>query len=177
MSFVRVARMIEQWKVIKEFPDYTVSNLGKVKNAITNQILRFYINNRGYYAISVGHKPTKHFYIHRLVMETFVGPCPNGMQVNHLDMNKLNNSLSNLEYCTAQENTNHAMENGAIGFFCKGEKHPNSKLSVNDVIKIRSLVLEGCSDSHIADIFGVHSSTIGAIRKKENWNFPEALSP
>lgn len=110
--------MQEIWKNIKKFNGlYKVSNLGKVKSLISNRILTpatvAYQNTKrtGYYVVNLKRKL---YYIHRLVAEAFI-PNPNNLpQVNHIDGNKKNNCVENLEWCTNSENIRHAYENNLI---------------------------------------------------------------
>lgn len=104
---------------------YEVSNLGRLRSRYyTSTVLRDrpkiltpFIDN-GYEKISLGTGKGKRktFLVHRLVAITFLGPPPDERpHVNHLDGNKANNRLSNLEYCSAKENNRHAAENGLSG--------------------------------------------------------------
>ena len=72
--------------------NYQVSSYGRVYNIKTGRFLAGTINEDGYnrVCLSAG-KKHKSFYVHLLVMEAFAGPCPDGMQVRHLDGNSLNN--------------------------------------------------------------------------------------
>ena len=119
---------MEEWKEIKGFEGkYAVSNMGNVKRLeqykrcgkyggqtlINEQIVKPYKNFRGYYRVylSVNGKNYPRF-VHRLVAEAFV---PNGEkkpQVNHIDGNKENNNVANLEWVTNQENNIHAFDIG-----------------------------------------------------------------
>jgi hypothetical protein len=65
------------------------------------------------------------FSVHRLVMAAFVGPCPDGMVVNHIDGDKQNNTLGNLEYVTHKENVRHAF---AIGLSSYGRRGTETHL-------------------------------------------------
>ena len=115
--------MIEEWRPILGYKNrYEVSNLGRVRGP------RGIIGWRGknkYMIVSLHGKrkePTttqsKPFiyevkvYVHQLVAEAFLGPCPEGHEVNHIDTDKSNNVLSNLEYVTRSENLKHAYKNG-----------------------------------------------------------------
>lgn len=108
----------EIWKDILEFKgQYQVSNLGNVRSLIRNKILKpakisnNRINSTGYYVVNL---KGKLYYIHRLVAETFI-PNPNKLpQVNHIDGNKLNNCIDNLEWCTNSENIKHAYRTGLM---------------------------------------------------------------
>lgn len=99
---------MEIWKKIKGFEMYEISNLGNVRNTITNKILTPCDNGKGYMRVNLNHK-TK--YIHRLVAEAFI-PNPNNWPViNHKDENKKNNDISNLEWCTVSYNNNYGTKN------------------------------------------------------------------
>lgn len=99
----------EEWRTIQEFPKYEVSNLGKVRNKDTLHILHFFTQNCGYDVISFSKVKRT---IHRLVAIAFL-PNPNNLKyVNHIDGNKHNNTVSNLEWCTCSENIQHARRTG-----------------------------------------------------------------
>lgn len=76
----------------------------------------------------------KCLYIHRLVLEAFVGPCPEGMECCHEDDNPSNNNLSNLRWGTRLDNSKDKKRNGRTN---RGEKSPTAKLTAEDVIAIR----------------------------------------
>lgn len=109
--------MKEIWKDIQGYEGlYQVSNLGRVKRVTTGRILKGGKDKYGYlivnlYKYSVGSIKT----IHRLVAEAFIPNPENKPQVNHVDENKTNNSLDNLEWMTAKENTNHGTRNERSG--------------------------------------------------------------
>ncbi len=102
------------WKTIKEFPEYQISDVGEVKSYRCGKttILKPGIRN-GYPYVDLcqNGKPNK-CYIHRLVLSAYKGPCPKGLEANHLDGDKRNSQLDNLEWVTSSENTIHAYQNG-----------------------------------------------------------------
>jgi hypothetical protein len=111
--------MEEIWKDIKcigsAYSKYEVSNLGRVKNTKTGNILTPQINSRnGYYIVGLSGFDGQHktVFVHKLVAETFLGERPYKHDINHIDGNKLNNAIDNLEYCTRSENVSHAYETG-----------------------------------------------------------------
>lgn len=95
----------EQWKTITDFPNYEVSDQGRVRNKTTKK-LRSFSYNHGYPQVDL-YPGQQTRTIHRLVADAFLGEHP-GMQVNHIDGNKKNNCIENLEWCTASENNQHA---------------------------------------------------------------------
>lgn len=113
MSEIIWKRMIYHGKDLGDF--YLVSNTGEVKGVKTGKIRKKNINHEGYYFVSVslGSRENKPLIkIHRAVAETFIGN-PNAFPViNHKDGNKLNNNVENLEFCTYEHNTNHALHMG-----------------------------------------------------------------
>lgn len=105
--------MEEVWKDITDYPNYQVSNLGRVKNKKTGKLKQPQIDRTGYYQqVWLTHNGKANTQrIHRLVAETFLGKHPD-LMVNHIDGDKLNNRVTNLEWCTAKENNDHAIRMG-----------------------------------------------------------------
>jgi hypothetical protein len=113
--------MKEIWKSIPNYEGlYEASNLGRIKSCcrfnlkgalIQEKILKPYILNTGYLMVNLyKNKIMKHCYIHRLIMLAFKGKST--LEVNHINLEKSDNRLDNLEYCTPKENINHAKNLG-----------------------------------------------------------------
>lgn len=135
------------WVLIPDFPEYEVSDKGEVRSkdrevtqvsrwgtpmtrTYSGCILKQKINDNGYAQVLIRNQfnGSKTINIHRLVAEIFVAGKEDGLVVNHIDGNKLNNHFSNLEWVTQKRNVEHAFENGLskIPFgvdsnACKGE--------------------------------------------------------
>lgn len=109
--------MNEIWKAIKGYEGlYQVSNLGRVlsngRKCVT-RIMKAQRNTKGYYYVNLfKYGKRTPVLIHRLVAETFIPNIENKGTVNHIDGNKLNNSVNNLEWNTCSENIKHAYANG-----------------------------------------------------------------
>lgn len=99
-------------------------------------------------------------------MLTFVGPS--NLEVNHKDGNKLNNNLSNLEYCTSKENMSHAKLKGLTPNR-KGDKTGMAKLTEDKILEIRELFNQGKTNVYIANKYNVAPNTISTIRHKKTW--------
>lgn len=108
--------MEEIWKDIEGYEGlYQVSDLGRVKSFATSRVLKPYRNKAGYllvYLCKNGKRKTHR--IHRLVAQSFIPNPENKPEVNHLDENKTNNMVSNLEWSTRKENLNHGTRNERI---------------------------------------------------------------
>jgi hypothetical protein len=98
---------MEEWREIKDFPNYSVSNSGNILNTKTNKMMK--LNKKsGYYHISLTNNTNKKsLLVHRLVAMAFIPNPENKSDVNHKDKDKLNNNLSNLEWMTRKENNSH----------------------------------------------------------------------
>lgn len=99
--------MAEVWKKVpvEGLERYSISSIGQVRNDDRKRIMKIYLSNRGYYCIQLSGAKTKHFRVHRLVALAFI-PNPNEYPyVNHIDGNKENNCIENLEWCTQLHNT------------------------------------------------------------------------
>jgi hypothetical protein len=107
--------MLEIWKNISFNEQYQVSNFGNVKSLISNKILKGRPCDKGYLYVVI---KQKNYSIHRLVASHFFeDKNTEKLQVNHLDCNKSNNNLENLEWCTNKENMLHAKENNRFKKF------------------------------------------------------------
>lgn len=109
--------MIEEiWKDIKGYEGfYQVSNFGSVKRVATGKILKCGKDGGGYLKVDLcKNKVRSTKRIHRLVAHAFIPNPENKSQVNHIDENKTNNSVNNLEWMTAKENNNHGKHNERV---------------------------------------------------------------
>lgn len=164
--------MEEIWEVIKDFPKYEVSTLGRVRNCKTGRVLKAGISSgTGYLVCGLcvdGKATTKA--VHRLVAETFIPNMDNKNQVNHKDGNKLNNNVNNLEWCTSKHNLRHARDTGLNNN--SGEQHFLSKLTKEQVDFIREKYIprdKEYSGVALARKFGVSQQTISDIINNKNW--------
>jgi hypothetical protein len=101
----------EIWKTIEEFPIYEVSNLGRIKNTISQKILCNNIKSGYHHVCLINSNYRKNCKLHRVIAMAFIPNPENKSDVNHKDKNKLNNKLSNLEWMTRKENCLHKCEN------------------------------------------------------------------
>lgn len=153
--------------------NYYVQDDGKIFSERTNKILSVQLDKDGYEKVQMMSTDGKrHRYsVHRLVLENF-NPIENmnKFQVNHIDGNKRNNNLSNLEWVTCSENLIHAHKIGLKNQF--GEHNNASKLTEEQVKEIINMLLEHkYIYGQIAEKFGVSDDTIGSIKRKENWKY------
>jgi len=166
----------ESWKTIEKFPDYAVSDLGRVKRITPARIGRRIEQpgrvlkpsiNRGYTRVVLA-SPNgiwKTCNIHSLVLEAFVCPCPGGKECCHYDGDPGNNKLSNLRWGTSKENHADRKRHGKVAV---GERHGRSKLKESQVRDIRKL--SGiASQREIAEAFGISPLQVGKIQRREMW--------
>ena len=163
---------MEIWKDIKGYEGYyQISNLGRVKSLRSNKLLKPALD-RGYsYVVLCVKMKSKKYKIHRLIAIHFIPNYHNKPHINHIDGNKRNNDISNLEWCTNDENRKHA---AAIGLMVRGSKHYFAKLTEDNVRYIKKAYAnKEISQNKLAIKFGVHRKTIYDIIIGKQWKHVE----
>lgn len=105
--------------------------------------------------------------LHRLLALTFISNPTNLPQVNHIDGDKYNNELENLEWCSAKHNVIHSYEAGLASN--KGERHPQSILNYSLVEELRDKYRSGESVVQLSKEYGIKYHTIWKTVKNVNW--------
>lgn len=106
--------------------------------------------------------------VHTLVTLAFIPKPDHNCEVNHIDGNKLNNSVSNLEWCSHRDNMIHCIENNLRNTAC-GEDMPNSVLKEADIYRIFELREKGLTHREIAKIYSIDSASITRILTGKAW--------
>lgn len=146
--------------------NYLVSNMGRIKHSYSGKILKPTKNNNGYYLVKI-YEPSgvKTIPVHRLVARTFLQR--QDYEVNHINADKSDNRLINLELVTREENLQHARDNGLYSKK-KGEEHFSFKFTkeqVDDMIEFQKL---GFKLKEIAESFGTSISyTCTMIKQRQ----------
>jgi len=180
-----MAKKEEIWKPIQHYEEsYAISNLGQIKSIdryvnskIGKRLSRGVIKtpklDKDGYAITSLYKnqKAKFISIHRLVATHFIPNPENKPQVNHIDGNKLNNCVNNLEWCTSIENIKHSWDKlGRNNLHSKGEKCNFSKLKLEDIHFIRTNYnKKTLNQIKLANMFGVSDSLISQIINNKIW--------
>lgn len=148
---------------------YSVDNMGNVYSVCYNwrgygeRKLKTNINKYGYATVSLTKESkSKNVRVHKIVAEAFLGNKPDGLQIRHLDGNKLNNNFENLKYGTAMEN---AQDREIHGNTARGERIGTSKLTDNQVNEIRSSFNKRGDMVKLSKKYGVSVTTIYYIIK------------
>jgi hypothetical protein len=158
-------------KLIPGCPGYKASSDGKIWSNKTNKFLCEYISQYGYSLICLylsGSKITKR--VSRLILEAFVGPCPDGMEACHINGKRNHNHIYNLRWDTPSNNQKDAVKHGThVSFKNRGENSSASKLTKNEVDLIRHLHKLKVSNYKLAKQFKVDQSTISLIVNYKRW--------
>lgn len=153
------------WKIISDFPNYKVSDSGEVFSIKRGILLKPSISKFGYARVTLyKDNGEKHkIMVHRLVAKAFI-PNPNELeQVNHINENKLDNTVSNLEWCTSSYNVNFGSRNGVVSEKLRKIKNETTAKPINQInIETNEIVRTWTSIREIERELGIPHSNIYA---------------
>ena len=171
----------ETWKPVVGYEGlYEVSDHGRVRAMFeswngrykSGRILKQLNHNHGYFLVNLyypeTHQRGRTRTVHSLVLESFVSPRPEGNDARHLDGNKKNNRIENLEWGTRLENVQDSIKHGT---FVHGERVHFCKLDEGKVIQIRALVDSGVLCKTISERFGISIAQACRIGARKSWSY------
>lgn len=153
---------------------YEASENGDIRHVVNHKIRRARKGKHGYmqmnFPLNDGTGKSKTMLIHRLIAETFIPNPNNYSEINHIDGDKTNNCIKNLEWCSRSYNQIHAIKNG-LRTTLKGENAPGAKFTHEQVKEIRKIYCKGVSETSLAILLNVSQSTIGRIVRGEGYKY------
>lgn len=165
--------MIERWAEVAGWPGYRISTSGTLLGKRGGPLAGFQDKN-GYRCAYLGPRLRgASIKVHRLVAAAFIGPIPEGMQVNHINGVKSDNRLENLEIVTPAENIRHSFQKlGRVGANtnpAKGVSHHNARLTADEVKDIRRLYAAGIKQVTLAERFNTPQTNVSSIVRRKAW--------
>lgn len=160
--------MTEIWKPAPQFEDlYEVSSEGRVRNK-RGHVLKARLSNCGYERVALSRNCAyTHLSVHRLVLTTFCGVPEPDIECRHLDGNRSNNRLANLQWGTRLENAQDRINHGRQ---VRGSQVAIAKLNERKVQIIKWLLASGTmTQQKIAKLFGVNQTKISSINVGDTW--------
>lgn len=151
-------------KQLKSFPNYFVTEDGDIYNS-KGLKLKKQVNIDGYFVVNIYNESGEfHKRLCRLVAEAYLSDYSDDLVVNHKDLNKQNDHISNLEMVTTLENTRHSIR-------LQPERHiGNSSITEETVHKICNGICQGASNKELAGEFSVNRNLVSKIRLRKTWN-------
>jgi hypothetical protein len=146
------------------FPSYTISEDGTVTNVNTGKAKKPSTNSSGYLQVALFEGGKRKFkLVHRLIAQHFMAGSDDLPVINHINGNKTDNRIENLEWCTQSHNMEHAHSTGLIASRLDG------KLNLDEVNRIRELIEEGVQGTVIAKMFAISKSMVSNIKLGKRW--------
>lgn len=175
----------EIWKDIAGFEGYyQVSNLGRVRSLDRlikrknghhkrkGKILAQSSDKKGYKRLQLHKNGMKSHKVHRLVASAFIESYCQNLQINHIDGDKSNNNLCNLEWVTPEQNTKHALKTGLISI---GEKSKHSK--IDEIQALTILTMPANKRKQLQETYGLSLSAIQHIQHGRSWKHLNKVNP
>jgi predicted transcriptional regulator len=163
----------EEWR-LDETGWYSFSNIGRAFSHKSGRLVGVKPHTLGYCTVPAATGSNKTRWIHREVVKLFVGPIPEGYEVNHIDGNKSNNRVENLEIVTHQQNVLHSWRVLGRKYVPRVGWHPvHAKVNADQVREIRRRAAMGEKNSSIAKDFGLFSGTVLRIVTRKSWKTVE----
>lgn len=161
----------EEWRVVPDFPKYSVSDLGRVRGP--RGVLKPHIVTTGYHKVNIHNNVAKLYTgVHALVLRAFVGSAPEAHEAAHLNGNSSDNRLENLRWVTHQENMDHKVIHGTVA---KAEKSGRAKLTWEVVNSIRKAFVPYDAENGskaLAQRFGIEETNVYYILRNRTWVDP-----
>lgn len=159
--------------------DRTIYQEGHGYRKLKGTEVKSHDNGKGYKYVTLckdGNK--KNYYVHILVAREFIGEYGESKQVDHIDFDRKNNCVSNLQIVTIRENVRRIFAKGR-GNPPRGERSGSAKVNRKQVLEIREKLKEGVSPRELAGIYGIHETTILHIKHNRIWRhlLPNAEPP
>lgn len=181
--------MSEEWRPVVGFPDYIVSNMGRVMRSRPDakghkpRVLKPWLGNHQYQTVTVVADGVQcRRLVHRLVCEAFHGPAPSADHVvAHFDGSRDNNRAENLRWASRSENAQDALRHGTLPVgekhwarrkpqkVLRGQNHGQARLGPDEVRQIRLAEGGVGLGRELAERFGVSASTVCKIRQRKLW--------
>ena len=155
-------------KLIEDSKNYYITVDGKVLNS-KNKEMKSDVSSR-YKRVQIYFEDgtTRKELVHRLVAKAFIPNPENKPFVNHIDGNKHNNTVENLEWVTPKENGQHASKSGLLESY-SGENHYCSEYTTEQVERICQMLSEGYRNKDISEIVQVPVGLVSSVRTKASW--------
>jgi hypothetical protein len=146
--------------------NYWINENGEIINK-KGKTMKYYTINSGYFCVKLSKDNVKKAYlVHRLVAETFIGKIPKHMVVNHINGNKHDNRVENLEIVSYSENIFHAYNTGLQN---QGIDHYKNKYDEKLIRTICEMLEDGYDRSFISRYLNVPIGLIGKIHRRDEW--------
>ena len=159
--------------VVPGFSRYAVTEDGQIINRKTKRVLRQYVDKSGYRRVGIIDDIGKQRgqYVHRIVLAAFT-PNPEGYsECHHIDSDKTNNHLLNLQWVTHKQNQLHMRD------FISSRPDSHFRLTMADATVIRERSAEGCTQAELAEEYGVSETQASRVVRNKRWHDPNYSPP